>query len=118
MTLIAARRGKGNPIPSVRVTRAPSGHQVRIAFNAALVKKVALGEYVAIDHDAKRRRLTFVACKAIYDGTLAHKVLPDGGNKGTPARVVYVPRSLFAFLPAGPYVPTCRKGSFFIEYAP
>jgi hypothetical protein len=118
--LIESRR-RSDPRPRVSVTHPSSIYQVRIAFNTALVKRLAMEawEYVAIDHDETKRCLTFILSKATYKRTDAHKLLREGGEKMTAnrGRVLFAAKSAFSFLPAGVYFPTCRKGAFVLDYA-
>jgi hypothetical protein len=116
-TIIAAKRGRSDE-PLVTVTAPKSAAQVRVAFNAALVKQVHLdgSSHLALVHDDVRRTLRFVPSGPSFEDVHAHKILFDGGKK-TASRMVLVARPALSFLPRRAYAPKALKdGAFEIAY--
>jgi predicted nucleotide-binding protein len=90
--------------PLVSVTVRASGTQVRIAFNAELVRQASLQDvlWMAIEFDGKRQRVTFISTLSReYQGPDdGYPLLPDGGRKSrkTAAKALTVPTDLFSML--------------------
>jgi hypothetical protein len=89
--------------PVVSVTAPPSSKQVRIAFNAPLVRHASLQDipYMAIDFDEERQRVTFISAPSHeYKGVVAFPLMRDGGqpSKKTAGRALYGPKNLLSRL--------------------
>jgi uncharacterized protein (TIGR02391 family) len=103
--------------PAVSITAPARSTQVRIAFNAALVREAVLQDvpYMAIDFDEKRQRVTFISTPSReYQGVVAFPLMPDGGpsSSKTASKAVYGPKTLLSMLLQAPrhYKPLMRPG--------
>jgi hypothetical protein len=97
----------GNPSPPKRpvisVTSPASSKQVRIAFNAPLVRHASLQDvpYMAIDFDVERQRVTFISTPSReYKGVVAFPLMRDGGQSSsmTASKALYGPKNLLSML--------------------
>ncbi len=97
----------GNPSPPKRpvvsVTAPASSKQVRIAFNAPLVRHASLQDvpYMAIDFDVERQRVTFISTPSReYKGAVAFPLMRDGGQSSskTASKALYGPKNLLSML--------------------
>jgi uncharacterized protein (TIGR02391 family) len=95
--------GNRSPLrrPVVSVTAPPRG-QLRIGFNAFLVRQAKLQDvpYMAIDFDG-RQRVTFIATPSQeYGGVVAYRLLHDGGPSSSKkdSRALLVPKNNFSML--------------------
>jgi uncharacterized protein (TIGR02391 family) len=96
----------GNRSPrrrSVVSVTAPPRRQVRIGFNAFLVRQASLQDvpYMAIDFDEERQRVTFIATPSQeYRGVVAYRLLHDGGpsSSKTVSRALLLPKNNFSML--------------------
>jgi uncharacterized protein (TIGR02391 family) len=89
--------------PAVSITAPARSTQVRIAFNAALVREASLQDvpYMAIDFDEKRQRVTFISTPSReYQGVVAFPLMPDGGpsSSKTDSKALYGPKTLLSML--------------------
>jgi uncharacterized protein (TIGR02391 family) len=97
--------GSRSPLkrPVVSVTAPPRRPQVRIGFNAFLVRQASLQDvpYMAIDVDEERQRVTFTSSPSQeYRGVVAYRLLHDGGQPSskTASRALLVPKNNFSML--------------------
>ena len=111
-------------IPTVSVTGKPGHRQLRIAFNAALVRAAKLDgfEFMAVESGTDGD-VRFIPSKTILyrskkgEEGQAFSLSPDGGNKGGTARALYVSKATFSFLPTGKYSSVINKdNSITISY--
>src|SRR5690348_13527822 len=89
MILVPANSRQTVPIVSVRK---PSRQQRCIALNSSLALQARLEAYthLAIDHDPKARKLTFIPSKTgTYQGQPIHLLQKDGGTSSA-GRAVFV----------------------------
>ena len=89
--------------PVVSVTAPPRRPNIRIAFNAFLVRQASLQEvpYMAIYFEEKRQRVTFISTPSQeYQGVVAYRLMHDGGpsSRKTASRELSVPKNLFSML--------------------
>jgi predicted nucleotide-binding protein len=89
--------------PVVSVTAPASSKQVRIAFNAPLVRHASLQDvpYMAIEFDVERQRVTFISTPSReYKGTVAFPLMRDGGQSSskTASKALYCPKNLLSML--------------------
>jgi hypothetical protein len=89
--------------PVVSVTAPASSKQVRIAFNAPLVREASLQDvpYMAIDFDEERQRVTFISAPSHeYNGKGAFPLMRDGGQSSskTASKALYGPKNLLSKL--------------------
>jgi len=89
--------------PLVSVTAPASSTQVRIAFNADLVRQESLQDVRWMSIDDKHQRLTFISTPSReYQGPDdGYPLMPDGGQKKlskTAGKVLYVPKDQFSML--------------------
>ena len=118
-------------IPTVSVTGKPGHRQLRIAFNAALVRAAKLDgfEFMAVESGTDGAGgeswnfVKFIPSKTILyrskkgEEGQAFSLSPDGGNKGGTARALYVSKATFSFLPTGKYSSVINKdNSITISY--
>jgi uncharacterized protein (TIGR02391 family) len=98
--------GNRSPLrrPVVSVTAPPRRPQLRIGFNAFLVREASLQDapYMAVDFDG-RQRVTFITTPSQeYGGVVAYRLLHDGGpsSSKTDSRALLVPKNNFSMLQA------------------
>jgi uncharacterized protein (TIGR02391 family) len=89
--------------PAVSITAPASSAQIRIAFNAALVRQASLQDvpYMAIDFDEKRERVTFIPTRSReYQGVVSFPLMTDGGpsSSKTVGKALYGPKTLLSML--------------------
>jgi hypothetical protein len=90
--------------PLVSVTVRASATQIRIAFNADLVRQASLQDvrFMAIDFDEERHRVTFISTpsRKYKDPDDAYPLMPDGGRKSrmTAGKALAVPTDQFVML--------------------
>jgi hypothetical protein len=102
--------------PIVSVTGPASQSQIRICFNAALVRQASLQDVprMAIDFDEERRRITFISTpRGDRDREgYTFPLMRDGGHssKNTASKVLYVRRQLLQFIRLGRYEPKIERG--------
>src|SRR6516165_1725202 len=104
--------------PAVSITAPASSTQVRITFNAALVREASLQDvpYMAIDFDEKRQRVTFISTPSReYEGVVAFPLMPDGGpsSSKTAGKALFGPKTLLSMLylqAPRHYTPQMRPG--------
>lgn len=102
----------------IKFTGPASSQQVRIAFNAPLVRQASLQDvpYMAIDFDEERRRLTFISTPSSeYKGKPTFPLMRDGGQSSRKAtgKALYGPKkqlSCLQFQLGHPYEPKIEPG--------
>jgi hypothetical protein len=90
-------------VPIVTVTAPASSRQVRIAFNAPLVRDASLQAvpYMAIDFDEERQQVTFISTSSReYQGVVAFKLMRDGGQPSskTTGKALYGSKNVLRML--------------------
>src|SRR5215469_15126389 len=104
--------GSRSPLqrPDVNVTAPPRRPQLRIGFNAFLVRQASLQDvpYMAIYFDEKRQRITFISTPSQeYRGEVAYRLIHDGGpsSSNTDSRVLLVSKKRYSMLHPRHYKP-------------
>src|SRR6516165_8766454 len=119
------RIGSRSPLerPVVKVTASPRRPQLRIAFNAFLVRQASLQDvpYMAIEFDKERQQVKFTSTTSQeYQGDVAYRLQHDGGPRSskTVGRVLLVSKNRFSMLHPRLYEPRRAGPTISIDLEP